>query len=34
MKTEAEKKISKIFAGVWGVDFVETVIEEEKTVVE
>ena len=34
MKTGAEKKISKIFADVWGVDFVETVIEEEKTVVE
>jgi hypothetical protein len=34
MKTEAEKKIGKILADVWGVEFVEPVIEEEKTVVE
>ncbi len=34
MKAEAEIKISKILADVWGVEFVEPKIEEEKTVIE
>jgi type I restriction-modification system DNA methylase subunit/restriction endonuclease S subunit len=34
LKTEAQKKINQILADVWGVEFVEPVIEEEKTVVE